>query len=119
MIWAAVEKQYDGSIFYLLLFIINVFGLYATKNEAEPNKVTVLKKHFDDAHHMLKIQRDCRLDDEYMKGMYNGMELILSTIEDREPIWASELDTYQKEEAAMPNLANIDNSTEDQEQSND
>jgi hypothetical protein len=97
MIWAAVEKQYDGSLFYLILFFINIFGFYTAKNEVEPNKVTVLKKHFDDAHYMLEMQRQV-LTDEYMKGMYNGMELILCTFEDREPIWASELDTYQKEE---------------------
>ena len=46
---------------------------------------------------MLETQSRC-LDDEYMKGMYNGMELILATIENREPIWASELGTDQKEE---------------------
>lgn len=64
------------------------------KNEAEPDKVAVPKKYFDDAHNMLKTQSTC-LTDEYMRGMYNGMELILSTIENREPIWASELDADQ------------------------
>ena len=97
MAFTTIAKQYTGSIFYLILFFINVFGFYTAKNEAESSKVTVLKKHFDDAHCMLEIQRCC-LDDEYMKGMYNGMELVLATIEDREPIWASELDIYQKEE---------------------
>ena len=97
MVFTAMDKQYTGSIFYLILFFINTFGFYAAKNEAEPNKVTILKKHFDDAHYMLEIQRQV-LTDEYMKGMYNGMELILCTFEDREPIWASELDIYQKEE---------------------
>lgn len=97
MVFTAMDKQYTGSIFYLMLFFINTLGFYVIKNEAEPNKVTILKKHFDDAHYMLEIQRQV-LTDEYMKGMYNGMELILATIEDREPIWASELDTYQKEE---------------------
>lgn len=38
MIFAAIEKQYTGSIFYLILFFINVFGFYGAKNEAEPNK---------------------------------------------------------------------------------
>lgn len=33
MIWTAVEKQYDGSIFYLVLFIINALGYHATKKE--------------------------------------------------------------------------------------
>lgn len=33
MIWAAVDKQYAGSIFYLMLFIINTFGFYAAKEE--------------------------------------------------------------------------------------
>lgn len=97
MVFTAMDKQYTGSIFYLILFFINVFGFYTAKNEAEPSKVIVLKKHFDDAHYMLETQSRC-LDDEYMKGMYNGMELILATIENREPIWASELGTDQKEE---------------------
>lgn len=97
MVFTAMDKQYTGSIFYLILFFINVFGLYVAKNEVEPNKVTVLKKHFDDAHYMLEIQSQV-LTDEYMKGMYNGMELILCTFENREPIWASELGTDQKEE---------------------
>ena len=97
MVFTAMDKQYTGSIFYLILLFINVFGFYTAKNEAEPSKVTVLKKHFDDAHYMLETQSRC-LDDEYMKGMYNGMELILATIENREPIWASELGTDQKEE---------------------
>lgn len=97
MVFTTIAKQYTGSIFYLILFFINVFGFYTAKNEAEPSKVTVLKKHFDDAHYMLETQSRC-LDDEYMKGMYNGMELILATIENREPIWASELGTDQKEE---------------------
>jgi hypothetical protein len=100
MVFTTIAKQYTGSIFYLILFFINVFGFYATKNEAEPNKVTVLKKHFDDAHYILETQRQV-LTDEYMKGMYNGMELILCTLEDREPIWASELDTNQKEEGNL------------------
>jgi hypothetical protein len=33
MIWAAVEKQYSGSIFYLMLFIINAFGYCAAQEE--------------------------------------------------------------------------------------
>lgn len=100
MVFTAMDKQYTGSIFYLILFLINVFGFYTAKNEAEPNKVTVLKKHFDDAHYMLEMQRQV-LTDEYMKGMYNGMELILCTFEDREPIWASELDADQKEKGNL------------------
>lgn len=100
MVFTAMDKQYTGSIFYLILFFINVFGLYVAKNKAEPSKLTVLKKHFDDAHYMLEIQSRC-LDDEYMKGMYNGMELILCTFENRETIWASELDTDQKEEGNL------------------
>ena len=66
-------------------------------NHGFPDEVTVPKKHFDNAHCMLEIQRQV-LTDEYMEGMYNGMELILCILEDRKPIWASELDAYQKEE---------------------
>lgn len=100
MAFTTIAKQYTGSIFYLILFFINVFGFYTAKNEAETSKVTVLKKNFDDAHYMLEMQRQV-LTDEYMKGMYNGMELILCTFEDREPIWASELDTNLKEEGNL------------------
>lgn len=100
MVFTAMDKQYTGSIFYLILFFINVFGFYVAKNEAESNKVTVPKKHFDNAHCMLEIQRQV-LTDEYMEGMYNGMELILCTFENRKPIWASELDTDQKEEGNL------------------
>ena len=33
VIFAAIEKQYTGSIFYLILFFINVFGFYTAKEE--------------------------------------------------------------------------------------
>lgn len=33
MIFAAMAKQYTGSIFYLILFFINTFGFYAAKEE--------------------------------------------------------------------------------------
>ncbi len=38
MVFTTIAKQYTGSIFYLILFFINVFGFYGAKNEAEPNK---------------------------------------------------------------------------------
>lgn len=33
VIFAAIEKQYTGSIFYLILFFINTFGFYTAKEE--------------------------------------------------------------------------------------
>lgn len=33
MIFAAMAKQYTGSIFYLILFFINTFGFYTAKEE--------------------------------------------------------------------------------------
>lgn len=33
MIFTAIDKQYTGSIFYLILFFINVFVFYAAKEE--------------------------------------------------------------------------------------
>ena len=33
MVFTAIEKQYTGSIFYLILFFINTFGFYTAKEE--------------------------------------------------------------------------------------
>lgn len=33
VIFAAMDKQYAGSIFYLILFFINAVGFYAAKEE--------------------------------------------------------------------------------------
>ena len=33
VIFTAIEKQYTGSIFYLILFFINAVGFYAAKEE--------------------------------------------------------------------------------------
>lgn len=33
MMFAAMAKQYTGSIFYLILFFINTLGFYAAKEE--------------------------------------------------------------------------------------
>ncbi len=49
------------------------------KNKQEFNKVIQQMK---DA---LKIQKDCIGQDEYMQGMYNGMEFVLACMEKREP----------------------------------
>ena len=65
--------------------------------EDKDRYITTINKRIDECYELLEIQAS-GLTDEYMKGMYNGMELILATIENREPIWASELGTDQKEE---------------------
>ena len=62
------------------------------------NEVAVSKKVFDDCHKLLNTQRTC-LDDEYMQGMYNGMELILYIFEnDRDPIFVSKLGENKERE---------------------
>ena len=59
--------------------------------------IATINNRIDGCHELLKIQASV-ITDEYMKGMYNGMELVLATIEDREPIWASELDIKKRRE---------------------
>lgn len=59
-----------------------------------------INNRIDKCHELLKVQASV-ITDEYMKGMYNGMELILCTLEDREPIWASELNKNQKEKGNL------------------
>jgi hypothetical protein len=49
------------------------------KNKQEFDKVL---KQMKDA---LKIQKDCIGEEEYMLGMYNGMEFVISCMEKREP----------------------------------
>lgn len=52
--------------------------------------MTTINNRLDKCHELLKVQASV-LTDEYMKGMYNGMELILAVIEDREPVYASKI----------------------------
>lgn len=44
-----------------------------------------MKYKLQEANEMLQVQKDSYDYDPYMHGMYNGMELILSIIEEREP----------------------------------
>jgi len=44
-------------------------------------------KKLEEAKNLKEIQGKS-LTDEYMRGLYNGMELILSIFESREPIYA-------------------------------
>lgn len=84
-----LSKEYIGALFYCIVFLFSLWAYYSIKHEAKVNN------RIDGCHELLKIQASV-ITDEYMKGMYNGMELILCTLEDREPIWASELDTKSK-----------------------
>ena len=47
------------------------------------------KKEFDEVlqqmKDMLQVQKNCIGDEEYMLGMYNGMEFVLACMEKREP----------------------------------
>jgi hypothetical protein len=52
--------------------------------------ITTINNRLDKCHELLKIQASV-LTDEYMKGMYNGMEFILAVIEDRKPVYASKV----------------------------
>ena len=52
--------------------------------------ITTINKRIDECHELLEIQASI-LTDEYMKGMYNGMELILAVLENREPVYASKV----------------------------
>lgn len=52
--------------------------------------MAIIKNRLDGCHELLKVQASV-LTDEYMKGMYNGMELILAVIEDREPVYVSKI----------------------------
>ena len=45
-------------------------------------------KKLKEANNLIEIQSK-NVTDEYMKGLYNGMELILSIFESREPIYWS------------------------------
>lgn len=58
--------------------------------EDKDRYITTINKRIDKCHELLKVQASV-LTDEYMKGMYNGMELILAIIEDREPVYASKV----------------------------
>lgn len=49
------------------------------------------KTRLNNAKDLLAIQKE-NIDDEYMKGLYNGMELIIATLEDREPIYIEKSD---------------------------
>lgn len=66
----------------------------------------ITKKHVDQMKEMLEVQgQDGNWNsDSYMHGMYNGMEFMLSIVEDREPVykkapdqWKSEFDDEDKE----------------------
>jgi len=50
-----------------------------------PKKIT---KKIKEARNLVEIQRK-NITDEYMQGLYNGMELILSIFESREPRYAN------------------------------
>lgn len=52
--------------------------------------ITTINKRIDECHELLEIQASI-LTDEYMKGMYNGMELILAVLENRKPVYASKV----------------------------
>ena len=58
--------------------------------EDKDRYITTINKRIDECHELLEIQASI-LTDEYMKGMYNGMELILAVIEDREPVYVSKI----------------------------
>ena len=89
-----LSKEYIGALFYCIVFLFSLWTYYGIKHEVKVNN------RIDGCHELLKIQASV-ITDEYMKGMYNGMELILCTIEDRKPIWAGELDTNQREKGNL------------------
>lgn len=54
-------------------------------------------KKLKEAKNLLEIQSK-NVTDEYMKGLYNGMELILSIFESREPIYWSKKEAENDKE---------------------
>ena len=58
--------------------------------EDKDRYITTINKRIDECHELLEIQASI-LTDEYMTGMYNGMELILAVLENREPVYASKV----------------------------
>lgn len=61
------------------------------KNDYISNIINRLYK----CHELLELQSSC-ITDEYMKGMYNGMELVLAMLEDREPVYIGEVSISDK-----------------------
>lgn len=54
------------------------------------NNITITSKQLEDIQNLLKVQAN-NISDEYMTGLYNGMELIASIVEKRDPIFASKI----------------------------
>jgi hypothetical protein len=76
------------------------------QSEAAKSVTVVSAKQMSDLRNMHRIQGDNGNwnYDPYMHGMYNGMELMLATIEDREPVFKKAPETW---------LADIEVSTAD------
>ena len=58
--------------------------------EDKDRYLATINNRIDKCHELLKVQASM-LTNEYMRGMYNGMELVLAAIENREPAYASKV----------------------------
>ena len=66
-----------------------------------PKKIT---KKIKEARNLVEIQRK-NITDEYIQGLYNGMELILSVFESREPKYA-DAESRPKDKAKLKIVRN-------------
>lgn len=89
MLDCSTNKEYVGSFFYAMLFACNMWAYYDSKSELGLNNITITSKQLENIQNLLEIQAN-NIDDEYMLGLYNGMELVLAIVEKRKPIFASE-----------------------------
>ena len=71
-------------------------------------KMIDYESRLKEAKEMLKVQKDSYDYDEYMHGMYNGMEFVLCLMEDREPEYmeAPEKWTRDNEDQIKPKESN-------------
>lgn len=71
------------------------FNIDKELNEMKDNEQFI--KKLKEANNLIEIQSK-NVTDEYMKGLYNGMELILSIFESREPIYWSKKEAENDKE---------------------
>ena len=66
-----------------------------------------LEDKLEDANNILSIQKDSYDYDPYMHGMYNGMELMLSIFEEREPKFLDAPETWTSKQTTEKTLETI------------
>lgn len=54
-----------------------------------PDEIATVKDVTDEVRKLRDIQRES-VDDEYMRGLYNGLELVLAVLEARNPEYLKE-----------------------------